>query len=436
MAATLELAIQLAEQYQAAEPTPAKLPGNRATPASSPPPAPERAKGLGGRGRQLNSLIQVIKDFVNAFVPSGELVKLVDKDLPLLLDSLPSPFNEEIKGIAYVSGVPLGEVLLFNIFYEVFTVCTSLVAEDTTGKLYHARNLDFGLFLGWDIKNKSWAVTEQLRPMVANLDFQKNNKTIFKATNFAGYVGLLTGIKPGLFTLTMNERFNLDGGYIGLLEWILGRRDGMWMSFLTRSVLENATSYDDSKNQLSKTKMLAPAYFILGGNKSGQGCVITRSRLASVDIWEIDLKKGRWYVLETNYDHWKDPFLLDDRRTPAMKCMNETTQALMEVQNCYDDSKNQLSKTKMLAPAYFILGGNKSGQGCVITRSRLASVDIWEIDLKKGRWYVLETNYDHWKDPFLLDDRRTPAMKCMNETTQAVSFSFKKCILHINYNGY
>ncbi|MGH0134677.1 UNVERIFIED_CONTAM: hypothetical protein FKN15_010776, partial [Acipenser sinensis] len=30
---------------------------------------------------ELNSLIQVIKDFVNAFVPSGELVKLVDKDL-------------------------------------------------------------------------------------------------------------------------------------------------------------------------------------------------------------------------------------------------------------------------------------------------------------------------------------------------------------------
>ncbi|KAK6494209.1 N-acylsphingosine amidohydrolase (acid ceramidase) 1b, partial [Huso huso] len=163
--------------------------------------------------RKLNNLIQVIKDFANAFVPSGELVKLVDKDLPLLLDSLPSPFNEEIKGIAYVSGVPLG-----NQICNFFTVCTSLVAEDTTGKLYHARNLDFGLFLGWDIKNKSWAVTEQLRPMVANLDFQKNNKTVFKATNFAGYVGLLTGIKPGLFTLTMNERFSLDGGYIGKLS--------------------------------------------------------------------------------------------------------------------------------------------------------------------------------------------------------------------------
>lgn len=43
------------------------------------------------------------------------------------------------------------------------------------------------------------------------------------------------------------------------------------------------------------------------------------------------------------------------------------------------------------------------------------------IDLKLGRWYVLETNYDHWEEPLFLDDRRTPAMKCMNQTTQEVS---------------
>lgn len=43
--------------------------------------------------------------------------------------------------------------------------------------------------------------------------------------------------------------------------------------------------------------------------------------------------------------------------------------------------------------------------------------------MKLGRWYVLETNYDHWEKPFFLDDRRTPAMKCMNKITQEVSTS-------------
>uniref|UniRef100_A0AAR2LWB6 ceramidase n=1 Tax=Pygocentrus nattereri TaxID=42514 RepID=A0AAR2LWB6_PYGNA len=242
-------------------------------------------------------MIQAIKDLAGGFF-HGKLIHLVDNELPLIVDTLPYPFNEEIKGLAAVSGVPLGEVVLFNIFYEIFTVCTS--------------------------------------PLVVNVDFKRNNKTVFKSTSFAGYVGMLTGIRPKEFTLTVNERFSVDGGYIGILEWILGQRDGMWMSFLTRRVLENATSYEDAKNELAQTKLLAPAYFILGGNQTGQGCVITRTRINTLDIWEIALKLGRWYVLETNYDHWEEPFFLDDRRTPAMKCMNKITQANITLQTIYD----------------------------------------------------------------------------------------------------
>uniref|UniRef100_A0A671LJ48 Acid ceramidase n=1 Tax=Sinocyclocheilus anshuiensis TaxID=1608454 RepID=A0A671LJ48_9TELE len=232
--------------------------------------------------------------------------------------------------------VPLGEITLFNIFYEVFTVCTSIVAEDFNGNIYHGRNLDFGLFMGWDRQNKTWTLTEKLKPLVVNVNFQRDNKTVFKSTNFAGYVGMLTGIRPGEFSLTTNERFNLDGGYVGILEWIFGKRDGMWMGFLTRKVLENATSYEDAKGQLSLTKLLAPAYFILGGNRTGQGCVITRTRINTLDIWELYMKLGRWYVLETNYDHWEKPMIFDDRRTPAMKCMNQTTQANISLASIYD----------------------------------------------------------------------------------------------------
>uniref|UniRef100_A0A3B4YTE9 Acid ceramidase n=1 Tax=Seriola lalandi dorsalis TaxID=1841481 RepID=A0A3B4YTE9_SERLL len=284
-------------------------------------------------------MIQAIKDLAYAFVPSGRLIELVDITLVSVIFPLTFSLN-----LYYIFLIPmeffffyfcnLGEVVLFNIFYEVFTVCTSIVAEDNKGNLFHGRNLDFGLFMGWDVKNKSWIISEKLKPLVVNLDFKRNNQTVFKSTNFAGYVGMLTGIKPHIFTLTMNERFSLDGGYIGILEWILGKRDGMWMSFLTRSVLENAHSYEEAKTRLAQTKLLAPAYFILGGNQTGQGCIITRSRLLSIDM--IDLKLGRWYVLETNYDHWEEPLFLDDRRTPGMKCMNQTTQKNISLKTMYD----------------------------------------------------------------------------------------------------
>ena len=42
----------------------------------------------------------------------------------------------------------LGEIVLYNVFYEISTACTSIVGQMENGHLLHARNLDFGLFMG------------------------------------------------------------------------------------------------------------------------------------------------------------------------------------------------------------------------------------------------------------------------------------------------
>lgn len=65
-----------------------------------------------------------------------------------MTDSLPQPYKEEIEGISSATGLPVSTVTLYNIFYEAFTLCTSLVVQDQSGHLYHARNLDTGVFLG------------------------------------------------------------------------------------------------------------------------------------------------------------------------------------------------------------------------------------------------------------------------------------------------
>ena len=57
---------------------------------------------------------------------------------------------------------------------------------------------------------------------------------------------------------------------LGIFKWIIGQRDETWMGFLTRSVLENATSFGEAKAKLANTTMLAPAYFILGGKSPGE----------------------------------------------------------------------------------------------------------------------------------------------------------------------
>ena len=52
------------------------------------------------------------------------------------------------------------------------------------------------VFSRWDIHNHTWPIAEALRPAVVNLDFQRGGETLFRATNFAGYVGIITAIKP------------------------------------------------------------------------------------------------------------------------------------------------------------------------------------------------------------------------------------------------
>ena len=46
-------------------------------------------------------------------------------------------------------------------------------------------------------------------------------------------------------------------------------------------------------------------------------------------------------------------------------------------------------------------------------------------------WYVLQTNYDNWKNPPFFDDRRTTGLKCMSETTTEVSVSYFFIFLNI-----
>lgn len=280
---------------------------------------------------EMVDLIAIIKELVPV-----KVINFVDQYFPSIIEKLPEPYSGEVKGVAKASGLPLGEAILYNIFYEIFSACTSIVGEDESGKLYHARNLDFGLLMGWDNQNDTWAVTERLRRMMINVDYQSNGKTVFSAVHFAGYVGILTAVKQNAFTMTMNERFALDGGYVGILEWLLGISQGKWMGFLTRDTLLNATDYKTAVAMLSNTEMIAPAYFIVGGTKSGEACIITRSRQKTLDTWNMDTSKGEWYLLETNYDHWKKPLFIDDRRTPGNKCMKEVTQKGMGFKGLYN----------------------------------------------------------------------------------------------------
>lgn len=74
---------------------------------------------------------------------------------------------------------------------------------------------------------------------------------------------------------------------------------------LMLQTLEGVDSFDTAVSYLSSVHMVAPCYLAVGGVKAGEGAIITRDRWASADVWRIKPEKGRWFMLETNFDHWK-----------------------------------------------------------------------------------------------------------------------------------
>lgn len=321
------------------------------------PPEVRWNKLVTDKRKELNATLNVIKNLTNSFF-RGTFIWLVDKVLPFIIKSLPEPYSTEIASIAKVTKIPLGEIILYNIFYEVFTFCTSVIVQDYKGNLYHGRNLDFGIFMGWDTKNHTWKITEAIQRTTVQIEFYKENQLLYKSVGFAGYVGIITAIKPKHFTLTINERFKLNGGYIGILEWILGDHSSHWMGFLSRDVMENSPNYTTAMKTLATSKLIAPVYFILGGIKKGEACIITRDRGTNkADI--LSMENG-WYVLQTNYDHWNKPPFYDDRRTPAIKCLNKMTQKNASFAGVFNILSTQPNLNKLTA--YTALMEAKTGK--------------------------------------------------------------------------
>lgn len=87
---------------------------------------------------------------------------------------------------------------------------------------------------------------------------------------WCAYLFLISFNFQNAFSLTVNERFQLNGDYIGLAEWILGRHREQWIGLLTRAVMEDADSYKEAEKMLISTTLIAPVYFILAGVKRHQ----------------------------------------------------------------------------------------------------------------------------------------------------------------------
>ncbi|CAF5048788.1 unnamed protein product [Rotaria sp. Silwood1] len=189
---------------------------------------------------QLSDLVAYLKTFIIEISPEFQLLNnLIDTKLPTMVDILPAQYGDEMKGSSQAFGLPLDEIVLYNIFYEISSLGTSVVGQDQYGNILHGQNLDFG--------------------------------------GAMDYIGSLTGIKPGIFNISINERNSLKCGYIGLIEWIFNiNRNQSFITFVIRDMLTKSDSYDETVKYLADVSLLAPCYYIIAVPKAGQVRACTR----------------------------------------------------------------------------------------------------------------------------------------------------------------
>lgn len=278
----------------------------------------------------MGSLITALDDFFKNSSIVIDLGRLINKDY------FPAEYAQEIQGCATAMGVEYGWLTWVNLGYEVSEACTSIVAQTVNGKIYHVRNMDF-----WD---GIW-LTDHLKNLTMTLEYQKGGVTQFYATSFAGYVGVLSGMKPNAFSISLNTRYYPSKGLENFLYEIIAavmEPNNSLVSFLTRNVMTNENNWASAMQALQKDPLIADVYYIVGGVSMYEGGVISRNRLNATDVWVLNATN--WFEVQTNYDHWKQPPWFDDRVVPA----NEAMMAMGQANLGYDQLFKVLSVKPVL----------------------------------------------------------------------------------------
>ncbi|KAL4233366.1 hypothetical protein ACF0H5_008048 [Mactra antiquata] len=263
--------------------------------------------------------VLTVHKIMKSMVPK-EIFPLVEFIAAEINNFIEQPYADEMKGIAKTLDCNVGDVVLATLIYDIASYCTSIVTQDSYGQIWHARNLDYSF-------------TDLLKNITVEVDFQSNGKTQYSAVTFAGYVGIMTGQRPHAFTVTVNERD--DGTLLWNILIDLLDKNAVSVSLLIRNALAYDHDFTSAVKRLSYTTTGAEAYIIVGGIKPGEGAVITKGHFKPDDVWMLNATDGQWFLVQTNYDHWKPPPPDDNRRSPATRAMNSMGSSNITVESLF-----------------------------------------------------------------------------------------------------
>jgi predicted choloylglycine hydrolase len=208
-------------------------------------------------------LLENALDQVHSY--TGKFTPLVKRVLSAGYKLSGGQFTDDIAAWAEALDVSEADVITGNVTYELAQAghflgslgCTAVVLEVPKQGLVCARNMD------WELEGMG-------RTTIA-LRLDHEDREIVAVTN-PGLVGVLSGMVPGEFSITLNwappsGRPRFDFGPV----------------FLLRYVLQNAADFDEAVEYLSDTPLSTPALFMVCGTDNA--CVIERTNKESAVRW-------------------------------------------------------------------------------------------------------------------------------------------------------
>ncbi len=169
---------------------------------------------------------------------------------------VPNEYLEEIRSISAFSHYSENDILITNLYYDALKFvfgCTAFSVQ-TGRQKFHARNLDW------------WTENDALKKHTKIFHFTRNGQTVYSAVSWIGFVGILSGMKPGKFSITLNAVSSTEKPNLAPP-----------VTLLIREVLEKAESFEQALQMLSQTEIASDCLLMLVGANPDEQVVIERT---------------------------------------------------------------------------------------------------------------------------------------------------------------
>ena len=172
-------------------------------------------------------------------------------------------YDDEIRSWAKKLGVSFSEMVLINHIYELSHLDPSTIYGCTAG-IKTFKNIG-----PVHIRNMDWPLSEIGNATRVFHFLDDYNNTLFTAVSVPGFVGVLSGMVKGGYSVTINWAPPVGG-----LRLEYGRSSP---TMLLRKVLETCTTYDEAVSVLSETPLITSVFYTVCGVEDNEGCVIERT---------------------------------------------------------------------------------------------------------------------------------------------------------------